>query len=53
MLLCDLTGDTKVSGQRWVPWDHGWWWVTPLSLGATFIVHLLGFSVSAELCLFG
>lgn len=23
MLLCDLTGDTKVSGQRWVPWDRG------------------------------
>lgn len=23
MLLCDPTGDAKVSGQRWVPWDRG------------------------------
>lgn len=52
MLLCDPTGDTKVSRQGWVLWDRGWCWITPLSLGATFVVQL-GFSISAELCLFG
>lgn len=33
MLLCDPTGDPKVSRQRPALWDRGWWWITSLSWG--------------------
>lgn len=44
MLLCDPMGDLKVSWPGSVVWDCGWWCITPFSLGATFILHLLEFS---------
>lgn len=31
MLLCDSTGDPKVSRQGSGVWDSGWWWITLLA----------------------